>query len=1170
MSELFNLIDLNAQVKELNKALGESTNININNVSAVKSLIDGLEDFDGGIEYLKERLEEVSETSEEYRIILEKKVELEEEYAKKQREFLKFTGVNYKDNKSKLAGKGHFGDMSNGLFKKKGPMIGKGTNNFMQGAMKGIGGALSKALSKTLMKGVTKAVKGLNIATLVFTIFDEALAAGIEYMAECYEREQEKKMLGMQQEQNLWKAQQQARIADLDAGGKILTRNITQVGKTQQAVLSAVTAQLTQGAQEGAYAAAKALNQVGVSYVKNLFAAQMDILVAQNAAAKASLQATNENLKLQHKVEAINRKYIEDIGNWLGALFSSAEAATEANSKMADIDAKLLETAADIAYEKAQYEMQVEEKKQQIVNDAVNAAMEIAQGVVDQVLELTKSVEKIFNETEKNAKLTATVLGIAGDSVKEYTDFFFKAARNLKFNDSSGNTIYLDKDSKAMANMQSTYSDATGRNQIMGQDDLVKSFQLGRVLGDDNLAATLLGDMDYFNKSIAEGTDLIYEMFQQANKAGVSNKKFAKDLQKNLKMAQKYTFKGGIKGMMEMSLWAQKTRFNMESLAGVVEKGLKGGLEGVIQQSAKLQVLGGHASMLSNPLAMLYEFGNDPGAAAKRINEMTAGFGMFNSQTGEVDFSMSDNLHLRSIAEAYGMDPTELRNQATQRIKSKQIDKHITANYNDERKSLLYNKAQMDPETKKWFVTMANGEKRDINDIQEDEWAQLMPTEEAIEDYVSKIWDLLSQTKGAQNYSNQVLADGTKDIFTEEQKQRIDNSLVLVEEKYATTANLIKTGAEQATKSQKLANEALCASTTTVKEMFDIMNISQVKAIEQLELNTKGQGDLHNALGLVRAELLDDAKAAAYFRQKILEAADAAASVGSGGGDKPNPKFKEFWDQMGSIVNTDTGSWEIGLKDLEDAMKDGTLTKEKFEKIYDDYFEDKDGKTNFAEFLHEKLGWVGSSDMDTIFQNRHQLVGLSAYIEEQRKIRSENIKNGKDPLFELDENGLPRMKLLDNLGVNNAYDKYGMVNPAYSNLLMNNNKNYNNSMLVPSLNIKPINDGSVQLAKSHPQDSALFAKSGGPFDTLFNKVFAKVDAIYNGMGGSTSSQSLAPIQLNINGELNLKSGNQSVDLIGLMESNPQFVATMSQLIVTQLSKNVNGGKTGMFEYLRSI
>lgn len=1152
MSELFNLIDLNAQVKELNKALGESTNININNVSAVKSLIDGLEDFDGGIKYLKERLEEVSETSEEYRIILEKKVELEEEYAKKQREFLKFTGVNYKDNKSKLAGKGHFGDMSNGLFKNKGPMIGKGTNNFMQGAMKGVGGALSKALSKTLMKGVTKAVKGLNIATLIFTIFDEALAAGIEYMAECYEREQEKKILGMQQEQNLWKAQQQARIADLDAGGKILTRNITQVGKTQQAVLSAVTAQLTQGAQEGAYAAAKALNQVGVSYVKNLFAAQMDILVAQNAAAKASLQATSENLKLQHKVEAINRKYIEDIGSWLGVLFSSAEAGAEANSKIADIDAKLLETAVDIAYEKAQYEMQLEEKKQQIVNDAVNAAMEIAQGVVDQVLELTKSVEKIFNETEKNAKLTATVLGIAGDSVKEYTDFFFKAARNLKFNDSSGNTIYLDKDSKAMANMQSTYSDATGRNQIMGQDDLVKSFQLGRVLGDDNLAATLLGDMDYFNKSIAEGTDLIYEMFQQANKAGVSNKKFAKDLQKNLKMAQKYTFKGGIKGMMEMSLWAQKTRFNMESLANVVEKGLKGGLEGVIQQSAKLQVLGGHASMLSNPLAMLYEFGNDPGAAAKRINEMTAGFGMFNSQTGEVDFSMSDNLHLRSIAEAYGMDPTELRNQATQRIKSKQIDKHITANYNDERKSLLYNKAQMDPETKKWFVTMANGEKRDINQIQEDEWAQLMPTEEAIEDYVSKIWDLLSQTKGAQNYSNAVLADGTKDIFTEEQKQRIDNSLVLVEEKYATTANLIKTGAEQATKSQKLANEALCASTTTVKEMFDIMNISQVKAIEQLNLNTKGQGDLHNALGLVRAELLDDAKAAAYFKQKILEAADAAASVGGGDGTNDSVVFENL--QM--------------KKTLDEYFKENGSNAQDIKKLRDKLIEWKKKGSSQAE-----LETILSENWDDLL-DAGEASGLLS--DDRADFWTEKMTNDLMNLLN-DEYVIKSYeeKNLANNGKLDAGDSYGetMYHTHQYNYIQQKDgfaQGNGSSMVTSASKVTPINDGSVQLAKSHPQDSALFAKSGGPFDTLFNKVFAKVDAIYNGMGGSTSSQSLAPIQLNINGELNLKSGNQSVDLIGLMESNPQFVATMSQLIVTQLSKNVNGGKTGMFEYLRSI
>ena len=1022
-------------------------------------------------------------------------------------------------------------------------------------ATKGIGKAISKALSKALMKGIMTAVKGLNIATMILGILDGVAAKVIEYGAELYERHQQKKVIDLQQEQNLWRANAEAQLAGWEAGGKILTRNMQAAGKTQQAVLSSATAQITQGAQEGAFAAAKAMGAAGANAVKSLFDNQMDLLVAQNTAAKASLRASQENFKLEQERARINDKYIEDAKELNIFDFQSADATADAAVKMREADRSVALQEKEIAYEKAQYELQIEEKKAQIIRDAVNAAMEIAQGAVDQVLDLTKAVEKVFNETEKQAKATAAGLGIGGNMVKEYTDNFFKTAKNLKFNDRSGQTIYLDKDAKDMAKLQSTYSDATGRNQMMGQEDMVKSFQLGRVLGDDNLAATLLGDMDYFNKSIAEGTDLIYDMFQKANKAGVSNKKFAKDLQKNLKLAQKYTFKGGVKGMMEMSIWAQKTRFNMESLGDVVEKGLKGGLEGAIQQSAKLQVLGGKAGMLSNPLAMLYEFGNDPGAAAKRINEMTEGFGRFNKKTGEVDFSMSDTMQLRAIAEAYGMDPTELRNQATQKIKSKEIDKHISANYNDEQKSLIYNKAQLDQETGKWMVTMANGEKRDINQIGDNEWAQLMPTEEAIEDYVSKIYDLLAQTLGAQNYSNAVLADGTKDILTDEQKKRIDNSLTLVHENYETTSNLIRLGAEHATISQKNANDALIASTATVTKMFKVMELSQIEAIKQMNECAKGHGKLYNALGLVEAKLTGNEGAVAKFEAALLGAAASLGMVSGGaGGGSGSGENGSVNTKMGQAVNEFfkyKGSSAKEVENLRDRLNnwkknDGT----------DAGLKDilTDGWDDFLDAAHN-AGAISGDSMEYWSKDKtNELISA--------------LNNLSMDYYE--------KKNLANNGKLDAGDSYGeMMYHMSSNPIMYKDgfaQSNGGSMLTSGAKVTPINDGSVQLAKSHPQDSAIFAKAGGPFDTLFNKVFSKVDTIYNSLSGNGSSptQSVAPIQLNINGELNLKSDGQSVDLLSMIQNNPTFLATMSQMIVTQLSKNVNGGKTSMFDWLRSI
>ena len=1139
---------------ELKDNLNQTVKLNAEYIKQLEDVLMNLDEFDETIQLLNEHLE--------------KTIKLQENQGGNGGKSSDKAGEGINKLKDAI-GKKSSADGATG--KSSGAAGGK---NIASAATKGIGGALSKALSGALMKGIMTAVKGLNVVGLIVGLFDSIISKGIEIAAEVYENKQKQRVLDIQEEQNLWRAGAEARLAALDAGGKILTRNMQAAGKTQQAVLSSATAQITQGAQEGAFAAAKAMDEAGAQSVKRLFDNQMDLLIAQNTAAKASLTAAKANLQLQHERARLDEHMIEYMNDTFDVgLLDSDQAAVDAMKKTNEADRSVATAQAEADYEKASFMLQMEEKKAQIIRDAVNAAMDIAQGVVNQVLDLTKAVEKVFNETEKHALATANLLGMGGNAIKQYNDFFFQAQKNLKFNDSSGKTVYLDKNNEDMAKMQAKYNDATGRNQMMGQDDLVKSFQLGKVLGDDNLAATLLGDMDYFNKSIAEGTDLIYDMFKQANKAGVSNKKFAKDLQKNLKLAQKYTFKGGIKGMMEMSLWAQKTRFNMESIGEVVEKGLKGGLQGAIEQSAKLQVLGGKAGMLSNPLAMLYEFGNDPGAAAKRINEMTEGFGRLNSQTGEVDFSMSDNLQLRAIAEAYGMDPTELRNQATQKIKSQHIDQQLNGNYTDEQKALIYNKAQLDPETKKWMVTMADGTKKDVNDIQDNEWVQLMPTEEAIEDHVSKIHDLLAQTLGAQNYSNAVLADGTKDILSEEQKKRIDNSLTLVHENYETTSNLIKMGAEHATESQKNANDALIASTGAVKEMFDNMELSQKDAVKQLnEFNNK-TGAVYNALGLVKAELTGDKGAVQRFKNAILEAAGALADLAGVAG----PAGQALGSQASS-----------------DAQVVGDIIKDMFDN-------DKDFESQVNESYKE---------LTTYMKNNH-LTDLNNLTDKQRSEVFEIFSMGnishRDLIERMSDRGLLNSNyeedftnrgaqaLLDGLKVwQNTYKEEGytpkklgakknaevfhhqnadLINYDPSSPLMADGFAQANgtSMMTSAAKVTAINDGSVQLAQSHPQDSALFAKAGGPFDTLFNKVFSKVDNIYNSLAGNGgSTQSIAPIQLNVSGELNLKSDGQSVDLLGMIQNNPSFLATMSQMIVTQLSRNVNGGKTGMFDWLRSI
>lgn len=75
-------------------------------------------------------------------------------------------------------------------------------------------------------------------------------------------------------------------------------------------------------------------------------------------------------------------------------------------------------------------------------------------------------------------------------------------------------------------------------------------------------------------------------------------------------------------------------------------------------------------------------------------------------------------------------------------------------------------------------------------------------------------------------------------------------------------------------------------------------------------------------------------------------------------------------------------------------------------------------------------------------------------------------------------------------------------------------------MSVSASSVVPINDGMAQIARTDPNDTAIFAKTGGPFDTLFNGVFAKINAMHkalgvgqDGMNGSMFNKIIEPKQI---------------------------------------------------------
>ena len=54
------------------------------------------------------------------------------------------------------------------------------------------------------------------------------------------------------------------------------------------------------------------------------------------------------------------------------------------------------------------------------------------------------------------------------------------------------------------------------------------------------------------------------------------------------------------------------------------------------------------------------------------------------------------------------------------------------------------------------------------------------------------------------------------------------------------------------------------------------------------------------------------------------------------------------------------------------------------------------------------------------------------------------------------------------------------------------------------------------------------------------------------------------VNLNITGRLELTSGGQSIDIMGEIQNNPLLVRRLTEMIITQMNNNRNGGKNEMF------
>jgi hypothetical protein len=277
-------------------------------------------------------------------------------------------------------------------------------------------------------------------------------------------------------------------------------------------------------------------------------------------------------------------------------------------------------------------------------------------------------------EVDKSIRDSAKSLNIAKSNANGFSD-------NL--NTASKTTGMWGIHTKDLTKAQQSYSEEIGRSVILGEEGLVAIGEMakGTHLGADG-AAMMASEMDKFGMSVVGSRDLVQETVETAAKMGVNSAKAIKNLQSNLKLAQKFHFKGGVSAMAKMANDAARLKLDMDGIAGLAEQVFRP--EGAVEMAAQFQVMGGAFAKMGDPMQLMFKARNDFAAFAKDIGNATSEFVQYNKETQTFDVKgglAADRM--REIAKITGIGVEKLQEMGVQQAKMNKFGGMISASIVD-------------------------------------------------------------------------------------------------------------------------------------------------------------------------------------------------------------------------------------------------------------------------------------------------------------------------------------------------------------------------------------------------------------------------------------------------------------------------------------------------------
>lgn len=790
---------------------------------------------------------------------------------------------------------------------------------------------------------------------------------------------------------------------------------------------------------------------------------------------------------------ALGNATMNAIKSSTGALESTQELAEKnleyANTLRAgtqDVYNTQVKNANNLAILQTEHETNLYNKKRDYDKSIYDKGMDGAKKVAQEYLKLTQKEFDVFGTLDETMRKSAIGVGILNENgIERYVENMTHRMPDIMRK--WGVTF------EEIANIQNAYTEATGRSINLSNADIEKSLGLTILTGDQGTTDELNADMQKFGMSVADSSDMFGEILDNARKLGLSTRKTGKDLVRDMKLANKYEFKGAKKALAEMSIWANKVRFDMSELPSLIDK-QTGSFENVISNAASIQVLGGNfTSYMGDPLKNAFLGFQDPAELAKNVNSALKGIGFFNSSTGKTEISTTDQIRMKAFSEATGISMENLRNQVFQMVQGDKVMNALTPenreNYTKKQIELLQQQSHFSDG--EWKVTLANGNEESINNLTKSDFADLMPHEEAM-------YDL---TKEGVGYT----------------KQGVDCL-------------------------QELVGKAKKASGET--------NSQQIKLFQQ---HTQEFYDTYDAMVIAARKYFDDHKS--KFQEEldnnlkiVRESYQGYLQVAAEGDKEIDAKVKRIQDSAGTIASTleSVGQLFANAKTkLETELNNGKQENVRAEA-------DKRGKEviNNAEAQRQTNTAISSPLLSKLKSDSDKM--KLEYVDKIKEIMAD-YENGEN---------IHSSTLADYLNkIDSSYNKWG--------IFKDDEEIYNDAKAMEKAGLFNINDGVIaqngNVIKIDNQDQILAAKEGGPVDKMLDTAQTAYSELprenpYADNTNNGGKIEVAPIEIQLNGNIQLSGGNGTVDITSQIINDPIVMREITQIISKNIEMQINGGR----------